>query len=121
MWFDNTSVTPFTDNFSNPLSFLDAACIASACALTLWADKRLLLSFSRPEIASLLFVARSALWMFYGAVAGLWGFGLWVIAHECGHQAFSESKLLNNAVGWFIHSAYDDIFPVFPKLTLTDL
>lgn len=32
--------------------------------------------------------------------------GVWVIAHECGHQAFSESKQLNNAVGWVLHSAF---------------
>jgi fatty acid desaturase len=31
--------------------------------------------------------------------------GLWVIAHECGHQGFSESKTINNAVGWVLHSA----------------
>merc|ERR1712137_427675 len=31
--------------------------------------------------------------------------GVWVIAHECGHQSFSTSKDLNNAVGWVIHSA----------------
>ncbi|KAA1469817.1 delta-12 fatty acid desaturase [Dentipellis sp. KUC8613] len=46
-----------------------------------------------------------ALWSLYGFAAGLVGTGLWVIAHECGHQAFSESKLVNNAVGWILHSA----------------
>lgn len=35
---------------------------------------------------------------------GLFGTGLWIIAHECGHQAFSESKQINNAVGWVLHS-----------------
>jgi omega-6 fatty acid desaturase (delta-12 desaturase) len=30
---------------------------------------------------------------------------VWVLAHECGHQAFSESKLVNDTVGWFLHSA----------------
>jgi omega-6 fatty acid desaturase (delta-12 desaturase) len=28
-----------------------------------------------------------------------------VIAHECGHQAYSDSKTINNAVGWVLHSA----------------
>jgi hypothetical protein len=37
--------------------------------------------------------------------AGLAGTGLWVVAHECGHQGFSESKTINNAVGWALHSA----------------
>lgn len=49
--------------------------------------------------------ARLALWALYGFIAGLFGTGLWVIAHECGHQAFSESKFLNNLVGWTLHSA----------------
>jgi omega-6 fatty acid desaturase (delta-12 desaturase) len=35
---------------------------------------------------------------------GLFGTGLWIIAHECGHQAFSSSKAINNAVGWVLHS-----------------
>lgn len=46
-----------------------------------------------------------ALWSLYGFWAGLVSTGLWVIAHECGHQAFSESKLVNNSVGWVLHSA----------------
>ncbi len=31
--------------------------------------------------------------------------GIWIIAHECGHQAFSPSRALNNAVGLVLHSA----------------
>ncbi|KAL5524686.1 hypothetical protein ACEPAF_9831 [Sanghuangporus sanghuang] len=49
--------------------------------------------------------ARFALWAFYTFFAGLFMTGLWVVAHECGHQAFSESKMLNNTVGWILHSA----------------
>lgn len=49
--------------------------------------------------------ARFALWAFYTFFAGLWMTGLWVVAHECGHQAFSESKFVNNTVGWILHSA----------------
>ncbi|KAI9626409.1 hypothetical protein H4Q26_017872 [Puccinia striiformis f. sp. tritici PST-130] len=30
--------------------------------------------------------------------------GIWVIAHECGHQAFSSSKTINNTVGLVLHS-----------------
>ena len=48
--------------------------------------------------------AKFSLWAIYTFWAGLVGTGLWVIAHECGHQAFSESKFLNNAVGWALHS-----------------
>ncbi|GAA95111.1 uncharacterized protein L969DRAFT_95919 [Mixia osmundae IAM 14324] len=46
-----------------------------------------------------------ALWAGYTFGAGLNAVGLWVIAHECGHQAFSPSKTINNAVGWVLHSA----------------
>jgi omega-6 fatty acid desaturase (delta-12 desaturase) len=47
-----------------------------------------------------------SLWALYTFFVGLFATGLWVIAHECGHQAFSESKTVNNAVGWVLHSAY---------------
>merc|ERR1712134_177074 len=30
---------------------------------------------------------------------------LWVIAHECGHGAFSASRKINDATGWLLHSA----------------
>lgn len=49
--------------------------------------------------------AKFALWSLYGFWAGLFATGLWVVAHECGHQAFSESKMINNTVGWILHSA----------------
>ncbi|KAG8932187.1 hypothetical protein FRC03_008475 [Tulasnella sp. 419] len=50
-------------------------------------------------------VARFVAWAFYDFCAGLVGTGVWVIAHECGHQAFSTSKTANNTVGWILHSA----------------
>jgi omega-6 fatty acid desaturase (delta-12 desaturase) len=49
--------------------------------------------------------ARFVLWSLYGFLNGLFGTGLWVLAHECGHQAFSTSKVLNDTVGWTLHSA----------------
>ncbi|KAF9527543.1 delta-12 fatty acid desaturase protein [Crepidotus variabilis] len=49
--------------------------------------------------------AKVGLWALYGFWAGLFSTGLWVIGHECGHQSFSESKIINNTVGWFVHSA----------------
>lgn len=45
------------------------------------------------------------LWSLYGYAAGLVATGIWVIAHECGHQAFSESKFINNTMGWILHSS----------------
>jgi omega-6 fatty acid desaturase / acyl-lipid omega-6 desaturase (Delta-12 desaturase) len=44
-------------------------------------------------------------WMVYGFVQGLIGTGVWVLAHECGHQAFSPWRKLNDSVGWVLHSA----------------
>jgi omega-6 fatty acid desaturase (delta-12 desaturase) len=49
--------------------------------------------------------ARAALWALYTFVQGLFATGLWVLAHECGHQSFSTSKTLNDTVGWVLHSA----------------
>lgn len=48
--------------------------------------------------------ARVALWTLYTVIQGLFGTGVWVLAHECGHQAFSPSKVLNDTVGWICHS-----------------
>ena len=31
--------------------------------------------------------------------------GLWVLAHECGHQAFSDYGIVNDTVGLVVHSA----------------
>lgn len=49
--------------------------------------------------------ARVALWGLYTFLQGLFGTGLWVIGHECGHQAFSTSKTINDATGFVLHSA----------------
>ena len=51
------------------------------------------------------FAARTALWTLYTVLQGLIATGAWVLAHECGHQAFSPSKRLNDTVGWILHSA----------------
>ena len=48
---------------------------------------------------------RFALWSVYGFLNGLFATGLWVLAHECGHQSFSSSKILNDTVGFILHSA----------------
>lgn len=55
--------------------------------------------------ASAFTAIRWGLWFVYTFLQGCVFTGLWVIAHECGHQAFSESKTINNATGWVLHSA----------------
>jgi len=44
------------------------------------------------------------LWPLYWIVQGCVMTGVWVIAHECGHQSFSTSKFINNLVGLIFHS-----------------
>ena len=48
---------------------------------------------------------RVAGWALYTFIQGCFGTGLWVMAHECGHQSFSPSKTLNDTVGFICHSA----------------
>lgn len=45
------------------------------------------------------------LWPLYWFVQGTQMTGVWVLAHECGHQSFSESKTINDLVGLVCHSA----------------
>ncbi len=44
------------------------------------------------------------LWLLYGVVTGTVASGLWVIAHECGHNAFHPNRRLEAAVGFVLHS-----------------
>lgn len=47
---------------------------------------------------------RGALWFTQSYLIGLFGFGLWILAHECGHGAFSDYQNVNDFVGWVLHS-----------------
>jgi omega-6 fatty acid desaturase (delta-12 desaturase) len=44
------------------------------------------------------------IWTAYAAVTGTVAMGLWVLAHECGHGAFSPNKKLQDAIGFTLHS-----------------
>lgn len=44
------------------------------------------------------------LWPAYWYTVGVFGVGLWIVSHECGHGAFSEHNWLNDLVGFFGHS-----------------
>lgn len=44
------------------------------------------------------------LWPIYWFAQGAVMTGVWVLAHECGHQSFSESEFANNLVGTICHS-----------------
>ncbi|KAF7085571.1 hypothetical protein CFC21_088987 [Triticum aestivum] len=43
-------------------------------------------------------------WPLYWAAQGCVMTGVWVLAHECGHHAFSDYLLLDNIVGLVLHS-----------------
>ncbi|KAG5469259.1 hypothetical protein LSCM4_02658 [Leishmania orientalis] len=45
-----------------------------------------------------------ATWNVFWVVQGLNGTALWVLAHECGHQALHPYRTLNNAIGLVLHS-----------------
>jgi omega-6 fatty acid desaturase (delta-12 desaturase) len=45
------------------------------------------------------------LWPMYWFVQGTFMTGLWVLAHEAGHRALSESVLFNDFFGFTLHSA----------------
>ena len=47
---------------------------------------------------------RYAAWPVYWWFQGVAGVGIWILAHECGHQAFSDYKTLNNCVGFVLHT-----------------
>lgn len=48
---------------------------------------------------------RLAAWPLYWAAQGCALNSVWVIAHECGHHAFSEHAALDDAVGFALHTA----------------
>lgn len=48
--------------------------------------------------------ARGLAWATYSVFQGFVFTGIWILAHECGHGAFSKSKKLNNIMGLIMHS-----------------
>ena len=44
-------------------------------------------------------------WVLYALVTGTAAIGLWVLAHECGHGAFSRNRVLQDTVGFVLHTA----------------
>merc|ERR1719409_1420998 len=43
-------------------------------------------------------------WLAWAAATGTVWTGMWVVAHECGHGAFSDNRRLQDAVGYVLHS-----------------
>ena len=44
------------------------------------------------------------IWILYAFISGTTAMGFWVIAHECGHGAFSKNKVVETSLGYLLHS-----------------
>ncbi|WP_269623525.1 fatty acid desaturase [Prochlorococcus marinus] len=44
------------------------------------------------------------IWILYALISGTTAMGFWVIAHECGHGAFSNNRTLETGIGYVLHS-----------------
>lgn len=44
------------------------------------------------------------LWLVYAVVTGTIAMGCWVIAHECGHNAFHPNRTVERWLGFSLHS-----------------
>ena len=98
----STHTLQISDKYNSVGDLIGIACVYQAATFV---DTLITPEFLNLPNPYLYTAARVALWTLYGFIAGLFGTGLWVIAHECGHQAFSESKFINNLVGWVLHSS----------------
>lgn len=49
-------------------------------------------------------LVKSVLWLLFAAAQGTILTGVWVVAHEAGHGAFSTSDAINNSVGMVLHT-----------------
>ncbi|KAK9810606.1 hypothetical protein WJX73_004003 [Symbiochloris irregularis] len=71
-----------------------------SCIVSLGCGSQLIDHPSVPRV-----VAWTLLWPLYWFLQGAVATGVWVIAHECGHQAFSKWQSVNDGVGLVLHSA----------------
>ena len=44
------------------------------------------------------------IWILYSLLSGTTAMGFWVLAHECGHGAFSKNRILETCIGYLLHS-----------------
>lgn len=90
----------FKPSTSRSLGYLlhDLSILVGLLAAALWLDGHLDdygYGYARPIIR----------YVVYPSLAGLPLTGLWVLAHEAGHGAFSSNSLVAHSVGWVLHSA----------------
>jgi omega-6 fatty acid desaturase (delta-12 desaturase) len=71
----------------------DVVMVFASYGVVAWAS-RVLPAYAMPPV-----------WLFYWWYQSLTFTGLWVLAHECGHGGFTDSRVVNDAVGFVVHSA----------------
>lgn len=77
------------------LSMIAGFAYATSCVLTT----------DLPALEPLEILRWVAGWSFYAFWMGTIMTGPWVLAHECGHQAFSPSQTYNDVIGFIVHQA----------------
>lgn len=60
-------------------------------------------AFKLSQLDAPLYVTVPA-WALYSFVQGCFFTGLWILAHDCGHDSFSANLTVNAITGWFLHS-----------------
>jgi omega-6 fatty acid desaturase (delta-12 desaturase) len=88
----------FESDTLTSLGYLSVSVVGTALCTFIGAN---LLSVLPPEN-----LLTAPFWMFYSAVTGTVAMGLWVLAHECGHGAFSKNKTIQDTVGYVLHSLF---------------
>jgi omega-6 fatty acid desaturase / acyl-lipid omega-6 desaturase (Delta-12 desaturase) len=87
----------FRKSLAKSSAYLVADCLAATAIFA--AAQALDRTFAHLPVLQLL------LWAVYAVVQGTVCTGIWVIAHECGHGAFSDYAAVNDSVGLVLHSA----------------
>ena len=88
----------FEPDTATSLGYLSVSVIGTALCTFVGAN---MLSVLPPEN-----LLTAPFWLLYSAVTGTVAMGLWVLAHECGHGAFSKNKTIQDTVGYVLHSLF---------------
>lgn len=88
----------FESDTVTSLGYLSVSVVGTAICTAIGAN---LLSIAPPENLLTL-----PIWTAYSAITGTVAMGLWVLAHECGHGAFSKNKTIQDTVGYVLHSLF---------------
>jgi fatty acid desaturase len=86
----------FEPDTATSLGYLSVSMLATAACTAVGVNMLSVLSPENP--------LTWPIWAAYSAVTGTVAMGLWVLAHECGHGAFSKDRKLQDFVGYAIHS-----------------